>query len=244
MAAFSGDSSPIIQHLSLGSRLQPAAVPRCSDVLRLARLAAAQDGTLAAVERPAAIVIEPDGSAGPPSSFGAYGEDPKALYLTKPYSLSTGFSVSKTATYGVWVGGSFKAGIKIFVDGRRIGSARDQLNWPDTFTGLGTVRLVPGRHTLLFRYSGPDLRPGSGGVPPFGVGPIALSAATDDTPVTYSGPRMPDRSAGRASIGSRRCAAEPRLYWQRANAWTDIVFPPVIVVMTTPTAVHTVAELG
>lgn len=184
----SDDPSPIIQHLSLGSRLEPAAVPRCSDVLRLARLAAAQDGTLAAVERPAAIVIEPDGSAGPPSSFGAYGEDPKALYLTKPYSLSTGFSVSKTATYGVWVGGSFKAGIKIFVDGRRIGSARDQLNWPDTFTGLGTVRLVPGRHTLLFRYSGPDLRPGSGGVPPFGVGPIALSAATDDTPVTYLRP--------------------------------------------------------
>jgi hypothetical protein len=184
----SGDPSPIIEHLSLGSRLQPAAVPRCSDVLRLARVAAAQNGMLAAVERPAAIVIEPDGSAGPSSSFGAYGEDPKALYLTRPYSLLTGFSVSKTATYGVWVGGSFKAAVEIVVDGHRVGGARDQLNWPDTFTGLGAVRLAPGRHTLFFRYSGPDLRPGSGGIPPFGVGPIALSAATDDTPVTYLRP--------------------------------------------------------
>ncbi len=183
----SGPSS-IIEHLSLGSRLQPAAVPPCSEVLRLARLAAAGNGLVAAVERAPAIVIEPDGSPGPPLSFGAYGEDANAVYLTKPYSVDTGFTTPKAASYGVWIGGSFKAGVQVSVDGRRVGGLRDQLNWPGTFASLGSVLLRPGRHTLRFRYGGPDLRPGSGGTPPFGVGPLALSSATDDSPITYVRP--------------------------------------------------------
>ena len=125
---------------------------------------------------------------GPPLSFGAYGEDAKALYLTKPYSASADFAAHTAAIYGVWVGGSFKAGVEVWVDGLRVGGRRDQLNWPDTFSALGSVRLGPGRHTLRFRYSGPDLRPGSGGTPPFGVGPLALSSATGDSPITYVRP--------------------------------------------------------
>ena len=183
-----GDPRSIIEHLSLGSRLQPAAVPSCSEVLRLARLAESQNGVLAVVERAPAIVLEPDGSPGPPQSLGPYGEDPKALYLTRQYSVAAGFSAPKAANYGVWVGGSFKAGVEIDVDGRRVGGARDQLNWPNTFTQLAAVRLAPGKHTLSLRYSGPDIRPGSGGTPPFGLGPIALSAATNDSRVMYVRP--------------------------------------------------------
>ncbi len=181
-------ASSIIEHLSLGSRLQPAAVPPCSEVIRLARLAAAQNGLLATVDRSPAIVIEPDGSPGPALSFGAYGEDPKAAYLTKPYSVAAGFTTPTAGSYGVWIGGSFKGGVEVSVDGRRVGALRDQLNWPGTFTSLGLVRLERGRHTLRFRYGGPDLRPGSGGTPPFGVGPVALSSTTDDSPITYVRP--------------------------------------------------------
>ena len=54
----------------------------------VARLAAADHGQLAAVERPRAIVIEANGSVGPPSSLGAYGESPQALYLTEAYSVT------------------------------------------------------------------------------------------------------------------------------------------------------------
>ena len=181
-------ASSIIEHLSLGSRLQPEAVPPCSEVMRLARLAAAKNGLVAAVERAPAIVIEPDGSPRPTLSFGAYGEDPKAVYLTKQYSVATGFTTGTAGTYGVWIGGSFRAGVEVSVDGRRVGGLRDQLNWPGTFALLGSVLLGPGRHTLRFRYGGPDLRPGSGGTPPFGVGPFALSSATDDSPITYVRP--------------------------------------------------------
>jgi hypothetical protein len=180
----------IIDHVSLGSRVQPAAVPSCSGVLRLARLAAARHGQLATVERPPAILIEANGKVGLPSSFGAYGESPlpEVLYLTSPYSFTSRFVSPAARSYGVWVGGSFKSAVGIDVDGHRVGGARDSLNWPDTFTYVGSVRLVPGHHTLRFRYDGPGLRPGSGGTPPFGVGPVVLSPATEDSAITYVSP--------------------------------------------------------
>jgi hypothetical protein len=180
-------SGTIIDHLSLGSRVQPAAVPSCNRVLAIAQVAAAHHGQLAAVERSPAIVIEPNGRVGLPSSFGVYGESPEVLYLTSPYSFSSRFA-SRAGIYGVWVGGSFKSAVGIAVDGRRVGSARDSLNWPDTFTYVGSVRLGPGRHTLRFRYAGPGLQPGSGGTPPFGVGPIVLSPATEDSSISYVTP--------------------------------------------------------
>ena len=84
--------------------------------------------------------------------------------LTAPYSFTSSFASPVGGSYGVWVGGSFKSAVGIDVDGRSVGRARDSLNWPDTFTYIGSVRLAPGRHTLRFRYDGPGLRPGSGGI--------------------------------------------------------------------------------
>ncbi len=189
-------SGSIVEHLSLGSRLQPAAVPSCGRVLGVAQLAAAHHGELAVVERPPAVVIEPNGSVGLPSAFGAYGESPDVLYLMSPYSFTSSFASPVGGRYGVWVGGSFKSAVGIDVDGRRVGGARDSLNWPDTVTYIGSVRLTPGRHTLRFRYSGPGLRPGSGGTPPFGIGPIVLSPATENSAITYVRP-----SAARSLCG-------------------------------------------
>lgn len=190
--------SPIIEHLSLGSRLQPAAVPHCSDVLRLARRAAGTHGVLATVVRAPAIVIETDGTAGPPTAFGAYGEDPDAPYLTRSRKMTTSFVVRSAASYGAWIGGSFKAPVEIDVDGRRVGRAAGKLNWPGTFTSVGAIRLGPGSHLLRFRYSGPSLRPGSGGTPPFGTGPIGISASTGDTQVTFVRPESARTLCGKS----------------------------------------------
>ncbi len=178
----------IAEHLSLGSRLQPAAVPSCGSVLAVARVAAADGGEVAAVKRPPAIVIGTDGTVGLPTSFAAYGEPTDVLYLREPYTVTSSFDAPAGANYGVWVGGSYRSGVSVEVDGRRVGTVRDSLGWPGTFTYLGAIRLAPGRHTLRFRYDGPGLRPGSGGTPPFGVGPVVLSAGTPDSPITYVRP--------------------------------------------------------
>ena len=191
-------SGAIVAHLPLGSRLQPAAVPACSRVLALARVAAARHGVLAAVARPPAVVIEANGKVGLPASFGAYGESPEVLYLSSPYTFTSSFVAPVAGRYGVWIGGSFKSAVGVDVDGRPVGGARDALGWPDTFAPIGTVRLAPGRHTLRFRYGGPGLRPGSGGVPPFGVGPLVLSPATEDTAITYVQPANARKLCGRS----------------------------------------------
>jgi hypothetical protein len=180
--------NPILEHLPLGSRFQPAAVPPCSDILRLARLAAANGGILAAVTRPPAIVIEPSGSIGAPTSFGAYGEDPGTVYLTKAQAFALPFAIRSSGTYGIWVGGSFRSGLVGWVDGRRVGSDRDELSWPGNFLHLGDARLRVGPHTLRLRYTGPDLLPGSAGAPGFGIGPFGVAKGTEDRPVTYVQP--------------------------------------------------------
>src|SRR5207247_3976465 len=47
----------LLEHLSLGDDLEPAAVPACAAVLRLAQVAGAS-GELAAVERPPSVVVD------------------------------------------------------------------------------------------------------------------------------------------------------------------------------------------
>jgi hypothetical protein len=120
------------------------------------------------------------------------------LYLTAPYTLTSSVVVPVSASYGVWVGGSIRSRVRVDVDGRRVGSARNSLSWPGTFTYLGAVHLTPGRHALRFHYDGPGLRPGSGGIPPFGVGPIVLSAGTPDSRVTYVRPAAARSLCGRS----------------------------------------------
>ena len=179
--------SRILEHLSLGSRLQPAAVPPCGEVLRLGRVAAAKGGVLAAVERLPAIVIGANGTIGAPTSFGAYGEYQDALF-SPGSSVDAGFDVPSTGRYGVWVGGSFRTRVGVSIDDRRVGSARNVLQWPGNFEQVGDEQLGAGPHTFRLTYGGSNLRPGSGGTPPFGLGPFAIARGTQDRPITYVEP--------------------------------------------------------
>jgi hypothetical protein len=157
----SGARTRILDHLSLGDRTQPAAVPSCSDVLRLGRLAAANGGVLATVERPPAIVFD-----GTNASFGA----------------------PSPGRYGVWVGGSFRPRIRVSIDGRPVGNARDVLQWPGNFVRVGEAELNAGRHTFRLDEGSSDLRPGSAGALPWGVGPFAVAPGTQARSVTYVEP--------------------------------------------------------
>jgi hypothetical protein len=190
--------SPILEHLSLGSRYQPAAIPACSEVERLARLAAANNGVLAAVERHPATVIEPDNTTGAPTSFGSYGEDPRTIHLRSPRSFELSFTTPAAGTYGIWAGGTWRSGLEASVDGQDIGSARNMLAWPGNFVELGTASLVPGEHRLRIEYDGPDFRPGSAGSPGFGLGPFAVSDATENSQVSYVSPAQSRSLCGKS----------------------------------------------
>jgi hypothetical protein len=176
----------ILEHLPLGTDIQPAAVPRCGDVLRLARLAGRSAGRLAAVIRPPATIVAL-GQASYPSTWRASSGSPDLVYPSRSGTLTTGVPVSTTGRYGLWLGGSFRRRLTVSVDGRPLAADRHRLDLPGVYTPLGEVELDGGLHQVVLRYSAANLRPGSGG-PPFPLGPLVLSRHTDELPVTYVQP--------------------------------------------------------
>jgi len=154
----------ILEHLGLGDANQAAAVPKCPDVLRLARLPGV--ATLATATRPQAIWLGP-----PPLS----GERRVAATL------------AAAGEYTAWLGGDWYGRSSISVDGHEVGALRMELNWPGVFSDLGNASLAAGRHVVTIRSARGDWRPGSAGSP-FSFGPAALSAVDSREPVETVAP--------------------------------------------------------
>src|SRR5205085_1762385 len=144
----------ILEHLPLGTETDPGAVPSCAAVRRLAAFAGVR--RLVAAPRERVAVFPVAGS-----------------------SFATRFHATAGA-YDVWVGGSFLGLVSAAVDGRRVGVARHQLEWTGQYVDLGSVRLGPGEHRLTLSLTTGGWRPGSHGVPPFPLGPVAVAP---DAPV-------------------------------------------------------------
>jgi len=153
----------IAEHLPLGNASQAAAVPRCADVLRLARLPGVV--SLKTARRPQSILL-----GNPP----ARGE--RTLTV----------SVPEAGDYTAWLGGDWFGLASISVDGRTVGSRREELDWPGLYTDLGSVPLSAGEHQVTIRYETGGWHPGSGATP-YSFGPAALSQKdARETVVTVS----------------------------------------------------------
>jgi hypothetical protein len=158
----------ILEHIPLGSAAQPASVPSCASVMRVASLATAAGGVLAYVQRPPAIVAEL----------------PADLFPDRRETITTVVDVPTSGRYGVWLGGSFAAGFTLSIDGRRRGSARQRLEHPGQYVPLAEVSLARGRHTVALAYDGPSiLHPGSAAQLAYPAGPLVLSTTTAELPV-------------------------------------------------------------
>jgi hypothetical protein len=143
----------ILEHLSLGDATQAAAVPRCADVLRLARKAEAASGYLVTATRPPAIPVVT------PSLIG---------------TASANITAPESGRYTAWLAGDWFGQSSVKVDGHEVGAKRAELNWPGLYTDLGTAQLAAGPHTVDLTYYTAGLHPGSGG-PPVSFGPLTLS---------------------------------------------------------------------
>jgi hypothetical protein len=105
------------------------------------------------------------------------------VFPTKDGAIAKGFTVPRAGRYGLWLGGSFRGRLRLYIDGRGVADARNRLK-PNGYEPLGPVLLGAGRHRLVLRYGGADLHPGSGGIQ-FGLGPLILSRGAEDAPVLY-----------------------------------------------------------
>jgi hypothetical protein len=167
----------ILEHLSLGDARQAAAVPRCSDVLRLARLAERSGGSLVTAVRPVAIPVVTPSLSG---------------------TVSARVTAPEAGRYTAWLAGDWFGSSAVSVDGREIGSKRAELNWPGLYTDLGSIKFAPGPHEVALSYDTDGWHPGSGGAP-FSFGPLTLSREDDRDPTLQVAP-----SEARSSLCGRR----------------------------------------
>ena len=175
--------TPIQEHLSLGAPLDPVAIPRCGQMLRLARLAGSS-GQLAAVERPSPSLLRL-GSLALPHTWRA--NDPSTVTPSGAGSVESILTVPRAGRYGLWIGGAFRRDVKISIDGSVVADARNRLSHAGEYVPMGTLDLSAGAHSIVLRYGGADLHPGSDGEA-FPIGPLVLSLTTADSPVIYVSP--------------------------------------------------------
>jgi hypothetical protein len=189
-------SSPTpLDHLPLGTEVDPASVPRCADVLRLAAEARALDGELVASDAAAPLAVplsEASRSGGLVSSpVGATYLDPQA-----PGEFTLEANVPTTGGDEVWLGGSLRPAATLSVDGDEVSTLRQQLNTPGSYLDFGIVPLRRGSHTFAVSIGGPDLRPGSAGADGL-LGPLVISHPDDDPPLRRLSPGRARSLCGR-----------------------------------------------
>jgi hypothetical protein len=150
----------VLEHLPLGSDTQTAAVPRCADVHRLARLG----GMLVAATRPQSIPL---------------------TYPDPSQTVAVRVRVPAAGRYTAWLGGDWFGDATVAADGHGFGSKRGDLNWPDNYTDLGSTQLSAGEHVITFSNATGGWRPGSAPAPASGpyaaypIGPLVLSPDDD-----------------------------------------------------------------
>ncbi|MBV8430964.1 MAG: hypothetical protein JO244_07380 [Solirubrobacterales bacterium] len=163
---------PVVDSLPLGTQFDPAGVPDCSQVARLAQEAGPK-GALAVVARV------------PPTGISLPAELPSGATKER-------FQITTPGEYVIWLGGSIVGHLVTAVDGQQIGSTHETLNEAGGYTPLGRIRLGPGSHRVVLRYTGTSLAPGSGGPgnanDPFTTGALEISPPPGKVPVTYVSP--------------------------------------------------------
>jgi len=147
----------ILRHVPLGNVNQAAAVAPCAVVKAL------PGRRLAAATRPQAI-----GLGNPPL------DGTQQLQVKVPVD----------GVYTAWLAGDWFGDASISIDGHKVGSLREELNWPGLYTDLGSTPLQAGSHLVGITYRPGGWHPGSGGKP-YAFGPAALSMVDTREPVIH-----------------------------------------------------------
>ena len=103
-------------------------------------------------------------------------DDPALVQTVGPGTIGGQVQVKRPGAYEVWLRGSFGRAVDVVVDGRRAGSARDELAQPANWLELGSLELSAGPHQVELVRGGGSLAPGNGDGPRT-LGELVLSPA-------------------------------------------------------------------
>jgi len=168
-----GAAGSIVEHIPLGNRFHAAVVPPCSEVLSVARAAGA-GGRLVTVERPTNAALSLTGASA--FQIGQYGERNDTIYLDGRRTITKALDVAGAGAVQIGVDGSVQGTLTVSVDGRKAGSVRSVLNWPNEYQRVASVDLAAGRHVVTLSYSSSAWLPGTEGIPAFGAGPLIVGS--------------------------------------------------------------------
>ena len=164
-----------VAHLPVGPPGDPVGRPSCRLVHRLADLTGPGGSLVYAEAAPVKLVnVLPGPRKGnwPPAP-----QDPTEVYPYSPGSLTRTFGVARGGRYALWVQASVERTVDVLVDGRRVGSLTDRLNFQGAEERVATLPLSAGRHTVTLTSGRGSLKPGTGNESPNRLlGPIRLSA--------------------------------------------------------------------
>jgi hypothetical protein len=154
----------VLAHLPLGGPLEPAAVPPCARIERLARV-----GRPIAPPRPLNLVW-PLAASKRPGDWLLFGS---AVIPGGSGTAELEIALPHSARYRLWLGGSVRGTVEAAVDGNRVGRVSSQLQNAGQWLDLGSTQLRAGAHRLTLAVALPALHPGTGGGA-FPLGPVAL----------------------------------------------------------------------
>ncbi len=185
-----GGAQPPVAHVGLGTDVDPTAVPACSQVRRLARLAGPA-GTVRAAITPSPAVAGFDADS-TPAGWRMLGGGSLVPDGHGTGTARATLSVPAAGRYEVWVGGAFRGSAQVAVDGVRSGRLRHQLSYPGNWVPFGTADLSAGPHAVTVRLDGGGLHPGVHGIERYPIGPVALRPALAGSII-----ELPASAAGR-----------------------------------------------
>lgn len=171
----------VLAHEPLGPDIRhPAQRVTRATARRLGRRARRLGGRIAVAERRPMAAFLVTKLPRPPTWQG-FGNFPEAVVTAGPARIRGPVRIARGGRYEVWAEGSFARRLTLAVDGRTVGHTPFSLENPGAYARLGTVELAAGRHSVLLRQGGGDLRPSSGGYRSSlrHLGPVVFAAARD-----------------------------------------------------------------
>ncbi len=142
--------------------ISPVAIPSCPQLVGVARRARQEHAHLVAFQRAAPVYAYGDQVVWPRTWV-----DEPSSHSLQAIGAGTAvghIAVASSQNYELYLGGSFGRGLEVRVDGRKVGTVKDQLSGfaNSNFIPVATVFLSAGVHRFEYTYPHPDLTPGSG----------------------------------------------------------------------------------
>ncbi len=171
------DRPQVVEHLSIGSRLDASAVPPCRVLRRLAQAGP----RLAYAPRERVLAAQPALEEPLPANWTVDPGDPTTLRPIGQGRITGTVDVPTAGTYHAWLEGSFSRDVTATVAGRAVGAA-DDLSPRGTSFALGSLRLEAGTVPYALFRGGGTVEPGDVGTNRL-VGPLYLTRSADPTGV-------------------------------------------------------------